>query len=300
MAAPKIQQTILTPELAQQLLSKRHPRQRRPSPQTVAIYAHEMRIGRWRPNVPDPILVDPEGQMFNGAHRCAAVVESGVTIEVWIVYDADPTMFDVIDVGRKRSAFQFITEPDATARASSARIMLWYRRRFDVPLNARGISYFDMAELLAEADRAGESLSQAMPLARLIYEFTNIPASLCAAVMVLAAEDGHSWDDLIDFRDGIVSMANLAEDDPRRALAERMRQKRHRDRRRQPMEDWTILVRALNRFLLHEPASALVLTQVWPRIGESEAAFKKRRNAVVWARDNENRGRGARERRAAG
>jgi len=276
----EIKSTLLTPELAQQLMANRHPRQRRPAVQTVAIYANEMRLGRWRPNVPDPILVDTEGRLFNGGHRCAAVVESGVSIEVLIAYDADSSMFDVIDTGRRRSAYQFIVQPDAGVRASAARIMLWYRRRFDVALNARGIAYFDMAEILAEADRSVDQLSQALPLARTVYEFTNIPVPIASAVFVLAAESGIEWDLLLDFRDGIVGMANLPEDDPRRVLAERMRQKRHRDRRRQPMEDWTILVRSLNRYVRHEWVPGLTITQVWPSIGEPEKAFNRRRQAT--------------------
>jgi hypothetical protein len=279
-----IQRTTLTPELATQLLAKQHPRQRRPAIQTVALYAREMRAGKWRSEVPDPILIDPDGFMFNGSHRCAAVVESGVSIEVEIRYGADASLFDVIDVGRKRSAYQFIPEANAGNRAAAARVMLWYRRRFDHALSGvAGVGYFDMSEILAESDRAADGLAEAMPIARIIYEFTNIPISLAAAVFALAAEEGILWEQITDFRDGIVGMANLPEDDARRALAERMRQKRHRDRRRKQSEDWTVLVRALNAFLHGDALTRLDVTQVLPRIGETEATFKRRRDAIKQA-----------------
>lgn len=277
--------TTLTPELATQLLAHRHPRQRRPAPQTVALYSREMKTGRWRPDVPDPILVDADGQLFNGGHRCAAVIDSRTAIDVEIIYGADPTLFDVIDVGRRRSAYQFIPEANAGNRAAAARLMLWYRRRFDwPPQGAPGVGFFDMAEILAEADRAGDVLGEVLPIARMIYEFTNIPTSVAAAAFALALEDGVSQEQISDFRDGVVGMANLPEDDARRALAERMRQKRHRDRRRKTSEDWNVLVRSFNAFIHHEPLTTLVLTEVLPRIGETEAAFKRRRSGVNAAR----------------
>jgi hypothetical protein len=283
-AAPRdrtIDKTQMTPELAAQLLSKQHPRQRRPARQTVALYAREMKTGRWRSEVPDPILIDPDGYMFNGSHRCAAVIASGVTIDVEIRYGADASLFDVIDVGRRRSAFQFITQSNANSRAAAARLMLWYRRRFDHPMSGTaGRNFFDMAEVLEEADRAADDLGEALPLARTVTDYTSIPDSLVAAVFVLAAEDGIAWEAITDFRDGIVGMADLPADDPRRALAERMRRTVHRDRRRSATDDWTLLVRAFNASVNGERLARMEVTQVLPRIGESEANFKKRRNLL--------------------
>ena len=39
-------------------------------------------------------MVDPDGLMFNGAYRCAAVIQANRAIPVYIVRDADPDLFD--------------------------------------------------------------------------------------------------------------------------------------------------------------------------------------------------------------
>lgn len=272
--------TDLTPELASLLLAKPHPKQRRPARQTVNLYADEMRRGRWRDYVPDPIMVDPDGRLFNGAHRAAAVLTSGVTIRVLIEYGADPALYDVIDVGRKRSAYQFVAEPEATTRASAARVMLWYRHRFDGPLVPRTVGYFDLAEIIAETERASETMAAAMPFARAIYEWTGISQSVGLAVFVLASDGGFDWDQLAAFRDGVVDPSGLAADDPRRVFADKTRRQRWRDRRRPLMDDWTILVRALNAHLNGERLDRIDLSRFWPSIGETSGEYNRRRKSL--------------------
>ena len=125
----KLQQTELTPELAAQLLANAHEDQRRQAAGKVAQYAEVMKAGGWF-LVPDAIMCDKAGRMFNGGHRCAAVIRSRVTIQVFICWDADPALFDVIDTGNTRQPAQFIHVPDAKARASAARLTLWYAHHF--------------------------------------------------------------------------------------------------------------------------------------------------------------------------
>jgi len=167
-----VSETELTPELAARLLASPHPKQRRPAPQTVAMYAAAMRERRWR-LVPDPVLVDPEGRMFNGAHRAAAVIASNVTVPVMISWDADPGLFDVIDVGRRRSAYQFVTESDAALRASGARVTLWYARRFVMPPSSRHFA-FDLETLMGEIEGQAAAFEVMVRPARLVYDHSGL------------------------------------------------------------------------------------------------------------------------------
>ena len=277
MTSPTIKHTDLTPELAAVLLAKPHARQRRAAPTTVANYAEQMRQGRWRPDVPDPLLVDSDGRLFNGAHRCAAVIASGVTISVLVAYGADPAMYDVIDSGRRRQAGQFILEPNAHARASSARVQLWYRRRFEHSALTIRATVFPMDVVLAEADRTRDELTAAVGQARRIYDLTSLAVSTTAAAFVIAAEDEFaSWDQIDTFVEGVIDPHDLARDDPRWLLAERMRLQAIRNHRRPPQEDWTTVVRSLNRFVLGERVDQLRLTMLAPRVGETEREYAQR------------------------
>jgi hypothetical protein len=273
----KLVETELTPELATRLLAEAHPHQRRPAAQTVAMYARAIREGRWR-LIADAILVDPDGRMFNGGHRCAAVIAAHQSIPVMIGWDADPTLFDVIDVGRRRSAYQFISETEATVRASAARVTLWYEHRFDRPLQPRHMG-FDLQEIMAEAGRREASFGAMVPSARTTHEYTGLPMSVDLGAYAIAYEAGYQAE-VESFVRGLVSPNDLPTGSPVRLLAERFRKEHHRGQRRELVADWTILVRALNLYLEGRTTSKLLVTTVWPRVAESEADFNRRRAAI--------------------
>ena len=88
------------------------------------------------------------------------------------------------------------------------------------------------------------------------------------------------------FVEGIRAPHDRPANDPARLLAERFRKYDHRSRRRPLIQDWTMLVRALNLSLEGRTISKLVLSApvVWPRIAETEADYRSRQNAEQSAR----------------
>ena len=270
-------ETDLTPELAAVLLAKAYPRQRRTARMTVESYTRAIKEGRWRRNEADAILVDPDGRMFNGGHRCAAVIAAHLSIPVIIVWGADPTTFDILDIGRKRSAYQFISETEASARASAARVTMWYERRFDRPLQPRQLG-FDLHEILAEVERRSAAFDATLPGARTTYEYTSVPVSVALSAYAIAFDMGYQ-EQIEAFVNGIADPAYLPPGDPCRLLTERFRKESHRGRRRQLVEDWTILVRAFNLHLEGKLTGRLVLSEFWPRVAETEVEFNRRRQA---------------------
>lgn len=277
----KLVESELTPELAARLLADAHPNQRRAARAIVALYARIMKEGRWQ-LISDPILVDPDGHMFNGGHRCAAVIASHVTIPVMICWDADPNTFDVIDVGRKRSAYQFIGEASASTRASAARVTLWYTHRFDRSLAPRHLD-FDLHEVLAEVEARAAAFDSMLPYSGTTYVYTGLARSVSLGAYAIAFGFGYQAE-VEAFVRGIEDPTGLQNGDPARLLADRFRKTQYRGHRRQMVEDWTILVRALNLQLEGKLISRLELTDVWPHVGETSRAFELRRKAITAAR----------------
>lgn len=277
-----LEPTLLTPELAKRLLDNPHPRQRHISRPRVDSYARTIRDGRWRLNPADAILVASDGRMFNGGHRCSAVVQARTPIEVYIDWNADPSLFSVIDSGLSRAPHQFISESDATARASAARLRLWREHRFDRPPMGVNIQ-FDLSEVLAEVEAHREVLDSQIANAHLIYGITGLSRSVCLAVFSIAADMGAAAD-VDTFVYGVVDYTGTEPEDARRAFAERFRKHlEHRTRRRQTVADWTILVRAFNLFIWEVPVRHLILTEIWPDVGESEEDFHRRRRSAAHA-----------------
>ena len=68
----------------------------------VKQWASEMSQGRWR-LTSQTIAIAADGRVVDGQHRLHACVDSGVTIQTAMVYDADPTTFGIVDVGKTRT-----------------------------------------------------------------------------------------------------------------------------------------------------------------------------------------------------
>lgn len=68
----------------------------------VKQWAAEMTAGRWR-LTSQTIAIATSGRVVDGQHRLHACVESGVTIETAMAYDADESTFGIVDVGKTRT-----------------------------------------------------------------------------------------------------------------------------------------------------------------------------------------------------
>jgi hypothetical protein len=276
MAAKK---TTLTPELAKQLLGNLHPKQRRISRNQLAKYVRAMRNGKWRNENPDPILVDKAtGAMFNGAHRCQAVVDSGITIEVMIDWASNADLFDFIDTGLGRSAGQFIQSSNAYVRASAARIMLWADSPLtrDRPLGGLN-AYWQMSEITEKANECAEIFDRMLPYTTAVYSRTGMSQSAVLAAISIATEMGLETE-AAEFCDSVANPVLLMPQDPAWVLFDRMSKAHNRDRRRQAIDDWTIFVRCLNAHLNDEklPKGGVRMTMLWPHVGETEKEFNRR------------------------
>lgn len=103
MSCVEMKRVTLTPEMARALLTTAADsgfKNRGVTRASVKRLSAEMSAGRWVDDA-STICVGPRG-MFDGQHRCLAVVDSGVPVRVWMaVYDSEDAYL-VIDTGRSR------------------------------------------------------------------------------------------------------------------------------------------------------------------------------------------------------
>ena len=118
MSKPKIELRTVTPEWAAAILEKHNQRmldgkcrQRPLNENTVAQYATDMKCGNWGVTG-QGISFDEEGNLLDGQHRLAAVMRSGVSVQMPVIWDLDTHVskqiktIDVIDIGKKRQVAQ--------------------------------------------------------------------------------------------------------------------------------------------------------------------------------------------------
>lgn len=97
---------LITPEDAQRLLES-NTENRKISNGTVEAYADDMLSGNWDESVGDAISIDEEGTLRNGQHRLTAIVQSGVSIYMWVCRNVSKN--GIYDNNRKRSNSDQIT-----------------------------------------------------------------------------------------------------------------------------------------------------------------------------------------------
>lgn len=91
---------IITPEKASDLLET-NTENRKISKGTVEAYANDMLAGNWDESVGVAISIDKDGVLRDGQHRLSAIVQSGVSIRMWVCRNVSND--GIYDNNRKRS-----------------------------------------------------------------------------------------------------------------------------------------------------------------------------------------------------
>lgn len=106
----------VTPRIAQKLLDRNTDNPRRLYQPDVNRYASDMANGRWSSaNGVEPIKLSRSGKLINGQHRLTAIVQSGITVDMWLETGLDDEAARHLDQGRVRSHADLarISHPDS-------------------------------------------------------------------------------------------------------------------------------------------------------------------------------------------
>jgi hypothetical protein len=94
---PQMRLVTVDPDLANNWLNDHNTHNRHLAPSRVGLYAQTMSKGLWRHPTGEPLIFDRLGRLQDGQHRLAAQVKAGQTITYWVMTDADPDDFLVIE-----------------------------------------------------------------------------------------------------------------------------------------------------------------------------------------------------------
>jgi Ca2+-binding EF-hand superfamily protein len=103
----KTQATLITPELAKQLLEKNTSNRKLSLPH-VRDYSNQMKSGKWKVNG-DTIRLSKNNVLLDGQHKLHAIIRSGVSVELVMVTDLEDDVFDTIDTGKSRNASDILS-----------------------------------------------------------------------------------------------------------------------------------------------------------------------------------------------
>lgn len=92
----------VTPEVAGKWLEHNYNGQRKISWNRVERYANDMREGRWQVTH-QGVAFAPDGTLLDGQHRLWAIIQAEVPVALYVVRNADPKTYSVLDQGAGRS-----------------------------------------------------------------------------------------------------------------------------------------------------------------------------------------------------
>ena len=120
----------LTPELAMVLLD-RNPGNRKVKQGKVVELGKDMIGGNWKLNG-EAIIVSDDGLLNDGQHRCAAVVECKIPVQVVITFGVPRDSRDTLDQGSMRSAADYLDMHgvESAKHLAGAARALWQYQKF--------------------------------------------------------------------------------------------------------------------------------------------------------------------------
>lgn len=117
---------LITPALAEHILSISNVGNRSLRGTRVAAYAEAMIEGRWKLTA-QGISIARDGTLNNGQHRLYAVIRAGVAVSMNVTFGEDRGVFDILDTGANRSASDtlgIVGHKNTANLAASARVLM--------------------------------------------------------------------------------------------------------------------------------------------------------------------------------
>jgi hypothetical protein len=201
---------------------------RRLSPQHVKFLASEMAAGRWKCNG-DLIRIGKNGQLLDGQHRLHAIIESGVSVEMAVVSELDPAVFDTIDRGKKRNVSDILhimnVENSKDVSAAGRWILAYHHsliRKFWLNSSRLPLEY--MIELLASSEG---DIQNSIATIKTLKPRLVLPSLASALHYLFSEESQHKSNAALrelstEFWTKVLTGADLSDQSPELALRNRL------------------------------------------------------------------------------
>ena len=214
--------TMVTPQLAEQLLQ--HNTFNRAMKQGAAeAYAREMREGRWHRNGV-PIMIGPNGELWNGQHRLWGIIEAQMTVPLVIIKNVPREALATIDTGLPRSYADYrklsgkgegLTVQYANELQAVLRLVHWYEKLWPAFTSGRSrlrATHLELDEILNRHPRLPEFIQHAASSDKLRRLGSIATTSFVYAMAAEAyPEQAHAWLEVLKTGDSdtVTHPANL-------------------------------------------------------------------------------------------
>ncbi len=283
---PGVYVVQITPDDAKRLL-ERNTKNRHPKPNAIDRYARTMADGKWR-RTNQGIGVSLGGELVDGQNRLMACVQAGVPFETTLATGLDDEAKDVVDVGVRRSlgdSLRMAGHVNVVALAGGVSLRMRYEEliRTGQPWRTARSMSFTHDEGLAYVGEHPEMAEHTTSSWVVRKAFGVVPLSVVIAFESMAYEyDPFKAE---EFRNGLVTGANLAEGDPRLVLRNYLMRLTVTSRIRgiESMHLLGVFIKAFNDFVNGDTREVVVFKaeESMPVVGARKRPRPQRRHAEV-------------------
>lgn len=174
--APRSGLMTFTPEVARTILEERNTTNRTISALHVDRLARDMKAGRFINNG-DSIRFATDGTLLDGQHRLAAIVRSGVTLRLFVVWGLPLEAQATMDDGRRRTMHDVLVLEGATLHAKTTASIL----RRVIMLERGSLTNTSLAPTKGEMKAYLEAHPQVVDAAAVAEQVRNAKGIRCAA-----------------------------------------------------------------------------------------------------------------------
>lgn len=197
------------------MLLRGNTRNRPLNEQNVALFAQQMKDGRWQFNG-DTICLSSDGTIIDGQNRLHAVVRSGVPLKAIVVRDLPFSVFDTKDIGRRRThgdTLAILGHKNTHSLAATLALIERYMTG-RVTTNSARFSNHEIADLARKYPDAAYSVTRCATTRKLAPQRV-----LMACHYLFSRLDKNAADKFVD---DLISGRNLEQSDPVFILRERL------------------------------------------------------------------------------
>jgi hypothetical protein len=244
----------LDPQLATLLLGTQG-HNRRIKRDLVERLTRDIKEGRWELNA-QPLLIDSEGHLGDGQHRCLAVIKAGKAVPVVVTFGIAPTAFATLDSGRSRTPGDvlYVSGEKSTGYLSRVLNLISLDKHGLMKKNrwSESATNSEREQLLGEHPEIRESVQRCEKGKAVISTGTLAYVHWRGHQIAAQAAD--------DFVDALVTGANLPVDSPAHVLREMLlKNKVNRRKKLQGPVVLAYIIKAFNAFARGETMRKLTL-----------------------------------------
>ena len=193
-----IQQVIMTPEFAQELLTK-NKNNRKIRRSLVLKICQDIKHSKWH-LTHQPVAIDKHGCVLDGQHRLTAIVEAGISVSLMLATDCEPETMIAIDTGNTRTVGDVLTingTKNATLKAAVIKLYKSYYEHPNVMWSGRNVySVQTIDEAASRIENFDLYLNVSKKVAR---EFAPLTVSAVTTFILLALDAGYELDIIDNF-----------------------------------------------------------------------------------------------------